>query len=391
MRAWQRKDTMRSVVLQAHSDGTSITCMAADARTSTHTDAGSDSVVVTGSTDGSLMVWDVTPGACAHITTLKYHKAPVNAIRRVRDTVVTASADETLRLVRLGSIVGARDGGGGGGGGGDGGGAATATKKPKSVKLKGHKGAVFACDLWVGNPARPDDLVVVSGGLDGSLRVWSGAKGKLRHCVTAHASLVGPRTGVQCLQLARDGRHAVSGGNDYCASLWDVEVGKAIGTMRGHSDTLTQCHLDPRRVVTASADGTLRVWDPRTLTCQSTLVGHTNVVRCFEVCGAGGYDTIIASGGDDRSVRLWDLRSDVGGSMATLTGHLDGVTSLAWDWTKVVTGASAGDPTVRLWSVQTANCLRVCRGHRSKVSAVALRGSYALSASWDGSVRVWHA
>lgn len=350
MRSWQPK--MECVVMQGHPEEAGITSV----------DCWGDSVASAGR-DGTVCLWDI--GAKAHVHSLKQQKTTVNDIRHVRGLVATAGVDGSLRVIRR--IV--------------------AGKRPRTTKLKGHRGSVLVCDAWAG--VQEDEAIVVSGGIDGTVRVWAGNKMKCAHILRAHASVTGPRTGVQSLALARDARHVVSGGNDSTAILWDVEVGVALGAMRGHTESVMACSIDERRVVTAGADGTLRVWDPRTLQSSNILVGHTDVVRCFSTGGSA--EPTIVSGGDDRTVRVWDVRSATGGSRLTLHGHLDSVSSLAWDWAKIVTGAGGSDATVRLWALQTGKCLRVCKGHTQKISGVHLKSTYVLSASWDGTVRAWYA
>jgi WD40 repeat protein len=69
------------------------------------------------------------------------------------------------------------------------------------------------------------------------------------------------------------------------------------------------------------------------------------------------------------------------------TGHMDTVSSLDWDWTKVVTGSR--DQTVRIWDISTGRLLETCHGHTGNVACVSLLHTHVVSASWDGSIRCW--
>jgi F-box and WD-40 domain protein CDC4 len=64
------------------------------------------------------------------------------------------------------------------------------------------------------------------------------------------------------------------------------------------------------------------------------------------------------------------------------------VTSLAWDWTKVVSGSR--DTTVKIWDLSSGRLLDVCAGHTQNISAVALLDTHVVSASWDGRLRCWY-
>jgi WD40 repeat protein len=101
---------------------------------------------------------------------------------------------------------------------------------------------------------------------------------------------------------------------------------------------------DGTRIVSASGDGTARIWDARTGTQLLTLVAHGDRV----LSAAYSYDgTRIVTASDDRSARIWDAHSGV--QLAALLGHSDGVHSAAYapDGLQVVTASA--DKTARVW------------------------------------------
>ena len=62
---------------------------------------------------------------------------------------------------------------------------------------------------------------------------------------------------------------------------------------------------DGTRVVTASQDGTAKVWDAKTGTEALTLKGHTGWVGSASFSPDG---TRIVTAGGDRTARVWDAR-----------------------------------------------------------------------------------
>ena len=83
-----------------------------------------------------------------------------------------------------------------------------------------------------------------------------------------------------------DGRRVVSASKDKTLKVWDVETGKCLATLQGHNPTVSCVAIFPdgSRVVSGSWDKTLKVWDVATGECVATLKGHSNCVRCGVHC-----------------------------------------------------------------------------------------------------------
>jgi WD40 repeat protein len=99
--------------------------------------------------------------------------------------------------------------------------------------------------------------------------------------------------------------------------------------------------------------------------------------------------TQLVSGSDDRTVRLWSVRT--GGPLAVLEGHNHSVNSVAFspDGTRVVSGSH--DSTLRLWDTQSFKEIAVFRTNSGAVYAVAYStNSLIVYGSGDGTVCVWN-
>jgi WD40 repeat protein len=62
---------------------------------------------------------------------------------------------------------------------------------------------------------------------------------------------------------------------------------------------------DGRRIATGSEDRTVRLWDAASGQEVLTLKGHTDIVRCVGFSNDG---CRLVSGGWDHTVRVWDAR-----------------------------------------------------------------------------------
>jgi small GTP-binding protein len=95
------------------------------------------------------------------------------------------------------------------------------------------------------------------------------------------------------------------------------------------------------------------------------------------------------SGSEDQTMRVWNV--ETGQCLATLEGHIYGVWAVAItpDGRRAISGSA--DKTVRVWDVQTGQCLATLEGHTDSVLAVTVTadGRRIVSCSGDKTVRVW--
>jgi WD40 repeat protein/formylglycine-generating enzyme required for sulfatase activity len=179
--------------------------------------------------------------------------------------------------------------------------------------------------------------------------------------------------------------------------IWDAQTGAFVREFDDHRQDADKAQgsgavrhaawsHDDTRIVTASDDGTARVWNPRTDKAV-VLKGHVKgVVRA----AWSRDDKQIVTASADGSARLWN--AETGEPSASLLGHTDGVNDVEWspDSTRIVTASSDG--TARIWNVQTKESV-VLIGHAQDVLSAAWKkdGERILTAGKDGTVKMWDA
>jgi WD40 repeat protein len=247
---------------------------------------------------------------------------------------------------------------------------------------------------WINCVAMCHDGTIVTGGDEKAIKHWDLETGKCIKVIRdAH------RYALHSLAHLRDGRLA-SGGYEML-NVWDLKTGFRQLTLGGHKDVIRAIlQLQNNQVATASSDKSIRIWDLSSSIyyfpaanisasrCKKVLKEHTNGVFCLAQLGNG----ILASGSEDRTIRLWDLKAEVGKEcVRVLTGHKGSVFALCLlsDGATLISGGS--DHSVRMWDTFTGNCLRVFEDlHSNDVSSLSLLsdGSTIASGSWDGTVRL---
>jgi WD40 repeat protein len=148
-----------------------------------------------------------------------------------------------------------------------------------------------------------------------------------------------------------------TGAGDGLIRLWSVADGTCVAGFGEHAHAVWGLDFHAREpwLASASMDTTVKVWDTQTQRCRSTLRGHTQAVNA--VVFQPQASALLASGGADRAVLLWDARmGQAAGPL--LQGHASPVNALAFspDGTRLVSGDMAGG--VALWDMRTLSLLQ---------------------------------
>jgi WD40 repeat protein/tetratricopeptide (TPR) repeat protein len=262
--------------------------------------------------------------------------------------------------------------------------------------LRGHTGNVTSVAF------SPDGTRLVSGSVDGTVKLWDTLKG------AEISILCRPVAPVISVAFSPDGiRLATSGARDKTVKLWDARSGAELLILRGHVAPVNSVVFSPEGTRLASGagtpvageaqDNTVKLWDARSGAELLTLRGHAAPVHCVAfspdgtrlASAAGGI--LLPGNAQDNTVKLWDARS--GAEILTLRGHDSEVTSVAFspDGTRLASGA--WDNTVKLWDARTGAELLTLRGHSNWVRSVAFSpdGMRLASGTQDNTVKLWDA
>ena len=100
-------------------------------------------------------------------------------------------------------------------------------------------------------------------------------------------------------------------------------------------------------------------------------------------------NTLLASGSSDGTVKLWDVVNQT--DVATLEGHVGGVTSVAFSPNGMLLASGSGDGTVKLWEVGTHQNIAMLEGHAVGGTSIAFSpdGTTLAAGASDGIVKLW--
>ncbi len=208
-----------------------------------------------------------------------------------------------------------------------------------------------------------------------------------RRCDASVLTAYGHSGAVLGVAYTPDGSRLLTASSDGTARVWDARTGVPRLELVGHTGPVTGIGSTPdgRLAVTSSSDNTARVWDLRTASTVRELQGHTAAVTTVALFPDGKR---VVTGSDDKSARVWDLTT--GQTLRELKGHGSRITGIAVAPDgRVVTASSDG--TARIWNTATGETQFELVGHSSALNAVTVSpdGLRVLTASDDKTVRVW--
>jgi WD40 repeat protein len=219
------------------------------------------------------------------------------------------------------------------------------------------------------------------------------AEGALRRALSESrldAVLRGHTARVVEAAFAPDGRTVVTASADGSARIWDADSGEQLHVLREHERAVESTAFSPdgNQVVTASWDETARIWDAGSGEELHVLRGHSGRV-VGAVFSPDGRWVVTASA--DRTARIWDAGS--GEELHVLRGHARLVTAAAFspDGERVVTASVDG--TARIWDAGSGAQLQLLRGHGDPVRSAAFSydGRRVVTAGGDRTARIWDA
>lgn len=121
---------------------------------------------------------------------------------------------------------------------------------------------------------------------------------------------------------------------------------------QAHDSPVTSIASNSNKVVTASLDNTVRVWDltnkPK---CTGLLEGHLSVVQCMDFD-----NTMLATGSNDATVKLWDLTTNDSKLVHSFESHIDEITALSFQSGELVSASQ--DKTIRQWDIQSGKLIQ---------------------------------
>lgn len=207
-----------------------------------------------------------------------------------------------------------------------------------------------------------------------------------------------------------DNQIMISGGNDRIITLRNLKTGKIIRTFNEHSGSIYALCIssDGQTLISGSRDTTIKIWHLHTIDTYKSnstnrligdglidsFIGHSDSINAVAITPNG---KIIASGSEDNTIKLWDLNT--GECLATLEGHEAGVRAIAISPDGQLLVSGSADNTIKLWQLPSVENEPICpdpiytlTGHSGDVKCLSISrdGQILASGSHDKTIKLWH-
>ena len=244
--------------------------------------------------------------------------------------------------------------------------------------LEGHGGPVKAIAMSA------DGSTALTGSFDYSMIQWKldGDRPEIVNRFEDHDAAV------NAVEYVPGTDWAISGGDDGSIRIWNLKNTELVHHFEGHTHKVVDVAVSPdgRYAASAGWDRIVRVWDLEELKPAGVLEGHRDRVNTLEFSSDGG---LLYSGGIDGAVMQWNVRQAV--LLRRLIAYGWGVNVLRMlpDDTQILFGSIDG--TVNVLDIATGEIERTLTTHEGPVLSAVVSARYGIAASGggDGKINVW--
>ncbi|KAK5978441.1 pre-mRNA 3' end processing protein pfs-2 [Trichostrongylus colubriformis] len=231
----------------------------------------------------------------------------------------------------------------------------------------------------------PEGKRLITGASTGEFTLWNGTAFNFETILQAHDSAI------RAMTWSHNEQWLVSADHEGFIKYWQPNMNN-VHMYQAHKDEPVRgLSFAPTDVKLASAsdDGTVRIWDFARCVEERAMRGHGSEVRCVAWHPFKG---MIVTGSRDsqQPVKLWDPRT--GDCLTTLQDHKSSVMAVDWNKNGNWLLTAGRDHLVKLYDLRTMKEMYSYKGHKKEVTSISwhpIHEGLFVSGGGDGSIAYW--
>ena len=224
--------------------------------------------------------------------------------------------------------------------------------------------------------------------MDATIKIWEIDTPNLKAILTGHSLEARSLVVLQNSNL-------VSGGRDGTIKVWNTSNFSLIRNINAIDEIWSLAVLQNGLLVSGSKNGTITIWDSDSGSLLRTIRGHASYVYSIAVLENGNLATI----GQDTIIKIWNKNN---GSLILslflkkkreLELNRDSDSGITWSLVELPRGflASAGWSNIDIYNAANGRLARTLTGHTHWIHSLAvLSNGWLVSGSFDTSIKIWN-
>lgn len=227
-----------------------------------------------------------------------------------------------------------------------------------------------------------DGATLVSGGYDGSLKLWFVGEEAVSR------ALAGRTWSVMPAATSNSGQSLSMSSTDKALHLIQSGSAKLRRSFAGHDSGVSAVALSPdgNYLVSGGCGGTIKIWNAENGALSRQIAAHRGVVRALALSANG---KMFASSSTDKQVKVWNL--ETGEAVRTVETASEAIAALALSSDGNLLASGLQDGQIEIWHVTSGERLYHLDGHAGTVRSMVLSndGQLLASGSFERTVKLW--